>query len=173
MQHGIPQHVDLMHAMTYDANGGHHSPMSLAQGAIAKATAAGLPLRQVTLGLPFYGRSTESGDWTTYEDLVQRHHPLDPALDALPLQPGGAPPQGQAPFIGLNGRHTIAAKTALAVQQGLGGVMVWEAGQDCRLEAVRHADGSSHGVTCPEGQSSSLLVAMRQAGSSALKDRDL
>ena len=146
-----------MHAMTYDANGGHHSPMELAVDAVGKARAAGLPMHQVTIGLPFYGRNSVSGDWVTYEDLVQRHAPLDPALDRLPV-PGGPADA----FIGLNGRATIAAKTQLAVQEGLGGVMIWEAGQDCRMVPVTHGD-KTHGVTCPEGERSSLLVAMREA----------
>ncbi len=152
LKHGIHKDVDLMHAMTYDASGGHHSPMSLAQDAISKARSAGLPLEKVTIGLPFYGRSTASGDWTTYEDLVQRHHPLDPALDILPL-PGGKATDS----IGFNGRETIAAKTRFAVEQGAGGVMVWEAGQDCRMVAVTHG-ATTHKVTCPAGRESSLLV---------------
>ena len=157
--HGLPKHVDLMHAMTYDAQGAHHAPMSLATGAIAQARAAGLPLAQVTLGLPFYGRSLATGDWTTYEDLVQRHHPLDPAADEVAAPDGGA-------RIAFNGAASIAAKTALAAREGLGGVMVWEAGQDCRQAAVQR-DGRTHGVTCPQGAASSLLVAMRRAGPAA------
>ena len=148
--------------MTYDAAGEHHSPASLATGAIDKARAAGLPLAQVTLGLPFYGRHSASGDWTTWEDLVQRHHPLDPAADHVPAPDGGA-----AARIAFNGPASIASKTALAAREGLGGVMVWEAGQDCRQEAVTR-DGRTHGVTCPQGARSSLLVAMRAAGAAAL-----
>ena len=145
--------------MTYDAAGEHHSPASLATGAIDKARAAGLPLAQVTLGLPFYGRHSASGDWTTWADLVLRPHPLDPAADHVPAE-GGA-------RTAFNGPASIASKTALAVREGLGGVMVWEAGQDCRQEAVTR-DGKTHGVTCPQGARSSLLVAMRAAGAAAL-----
>ena len=37
----------------------------------------------------------------------------------------------------FNGVKTIWAKTRLAAKLGLGGVMIWEVGQDCRLEPVR------------------------------------
>ena len=39
--------------------------------------------------------------------------------------------------ITFNGVKTIWAKTRLAAKLGLGGVMIWEVGQDCRLEPVR------------------------------------
>jgi hypothetical protein len=38
--------------------------------------------------------------------------------------------------------------------------MIWEVGQDCRLEAVSHLDGSHHVMTCPAGTNSSLLYAI-------------
>lgn len=41
--------------------------------------------------------------------------------------------------ITFNGVKTIWAKTRLAAKLGLGGVMIWEVGQDCRLEPVRSA----------------------------------
>ena len=61
-------------------------------------------------------------------------------------------------------RKTIQKKVRYAKQLGLGGVMIWEAGQDCRLEAVERHD-KTHVVTCPDGENSSLLVAIAMAGS--------
>ena len=78
---------------------------------------------KVTLGLPFYGRELRTGAWHTYEDLVQKHHPLGAEVDLVD-------------GIAFNGRATIAKKTRLAVSRGLAGVMVWEGGQDCRYAAV-------------------------------------
>lgn len=160
LKHGLPASVDLLHMMTYDQSGGHHSTLEFAVGAIAGATRSGLPLHQLTLGLPFYGRHSLTGDWTTYEDLVQRHHPLHPENDTVALSDGS--------FIGLNGRATIAEKTRRALAAGLGGLMIWEAGQDCRMVAVTHG-GKTHGVTCPDGQQSSLLVAMSEAVAEAAR----
>jgi chitinase len=147
-------YVDLFHAMTYDAPGVQHSPMELAQRAIDGATAAGLPLSRLTLGVPFYGRSATTGDWTTYEDLVQRHAPLSPSVDSVKDEKGDT--------VGFNGREMIAKKTRLALEFGLAGLMIWEIGQDCRQQPVVR-DGRTHGVTCPEGRQSSLLAALTDA----------
>lgn len=164
LSHGLPDSLDLMHAMAYDANeAGGHSTLELAERAMDGAARAGLPLHKVTLGLPFYGRDRSKGDWTTYEDIVQQAHPLDPARDSVLL------PDGRT--TAFNGRATIAAKTRSALARGLGGVMVWEAGQDCRLVAVRRGD-TTHAVTCPEGERSSLLVAVREAARGGAKGGD-
>ena len=156
---GVWRHVDLMHAMAYDASGGAggHSPLSLAETALGSAAAAGLPPAKLSLGLPFYGRHSRSGDWTTYEDLVQRHDPLAPSVNAVPAP---APVGGEIAF---NGAALIAEKVRLAAAAGWGGVMVWEAGQDCRLSPVTR-DGRTHARTCPgEGGRASLLVAVARA----------
>jgi hypothetical protein len=95
--------------------------------------------------------SQVTGDWTTYEDIVQRFNPLSRDGD---FAPGDRPNN----FIGFNNIKTIEDKVAAALQLGLGGVMIWEVGQDCRLVATQRS-GVVHGVTCPT-QNSSLLVAV-------------
>ena len=118
----------------------------------------------MTLGLPFYGRDSRSGDWTTYEDLVQRHAPLAPSVDEVPAPPpdGGGRGRGgkkaTATTIGFNGVATITEKTRRAARAKLGGVMIWEVGQDCRLAPVTHGD-TTHVQTCPD-RDASLLVAI-------------
>ena len=154
---GLHHSADLLHAMSYDASGPQHSPMSLAEATVAGAAAAGLA-QKVTLGLPFYGRHSSSGDWTTYEDIVQRYHPLDPTVDSVPAEPpGGAAAKAKrkggrgdaaGPTIGFNGAATIEAKTGLALRSGLAGVMIWESGQDCRIAPVTRG-GTTHVRTCP------------------------
>mgnify|MGYP006162824519 FL=1 len=148
---GALEHVDLLHMMSYDQGGAHHSSLEFGRTSVAQGIAAfgAAGARQLTIGLPFYGRTRGTAEWTTYEDIVQEHAPLDAALDAL-----GA--------LSFNGARTIEAKTALAIAEGIGGVMIWEAGQDCRTVAVtRH--GRTHGVTCPGGDESSLFVAITRA----------
>ena len=55
-------------------------------------------------------------------------------------------------------------RVAYSVSAGLGGVMIWEVVQDCRLEPTVHADGSSHVRTCPgDGDEQSLLAAITRA----------
>ncbi|KAJ1451079.1 glycoside hydrolase superfamily [Pelagophyceae sp. CCMP2097] len=149
---GVADDADLLHAMSYDAPGGQHSPMSLAEAAVARAVSARLPLHKCTLGLPFYARDARSGDWTTYEDMVQRHHPLGPTADQVFVD-------GSA--LGFNGVSTIEAKTKMALKAGLAGVMIWEVGQDCRLRPTVHGK-TTHVQTCPSDESS-LLVAVQRA----------
>ena len=95
--------------MTYDQGGGHHSTYKFAKKAAEQgARIFGADAHKLTLGLPFYGRDSRSGEWTTYEDLVQRFHPLKPRVDRVP-----ASGQGDA-YIGFNGVDTIYNKTRLA-----------------------------------------------------------
>ena len=143
---GLDEACDLLHAMTYDAPGANHSPVSLAETAVANAKAAGLRLSSITLGLPFYGRHSATGDWTTYEDIVQRYKSARASGDSVSVaaKDGGG-------SIGFNGPPTIEGKVRLAVKEGLGGVMVWESGQVCRSEPVTRG-GQTHVRTCPDGQ---------------------
>ena len=143
--------VDLLHMMSYDQGGAHHSTTAFGKSAVDQgvATFGRDGAQHLTMGLPFYGRTAGTGEWTTYEDLVQTHHPLDADADAL----------GKLSF---NGLRTIGIKTEYAIEAGLGGVMIWEAGQDCRTIAVTR-NGKTHGVTCPAGDDSSLLVAITRA----------
>ena len=56
---GYAQWAELMHMMAYDQSGGHHSSLDFGRK-VAKQGAETLPPAQVTLGLPFYGRSSDS-----------------------------------------------------------------------------------------------------------------
>jgi GH18 family chitinase len=95
--------------MTYDQGGGHHSTYKFAKKAAEQgARIFGADVHKLNLGLPLYGRDFRSGEWTTYEDLVQRFHPLKPRVDRVP-----ASGLGDA-YIGFNGVDTIYNKTLLA-----------------------------------------------------------
>lgn len=154
LKHGAHKSVDFMHMMTYDANGPEgHSPMSLAEAGLRGGVGAGLPAAKLTLGLPFYGRHSATGDWVTWEDLQQRHAVAE-GDDSAPGEGGGV--------VHFNGVGTIKEKVRRAVAAGVGGVMIWEAGQDCRQEEVTRG-GQTHKVTCTHGAGSSLLVAMTAA----------
>lgn len=176
----VAAHVDFMCAMSYDAGawgvvllagllkcgagGPHgHSPVALAQQAMRAALSAGLPRAKVLIGVPFYGRVVETGDWRTWEDIVQRARPV--ADDQDSVANWDAPQQR----IAFNGVGTISHKAALISSQGFG-IMVWEAGQDCRVRAVVR-DGRTHGVTCPDGERSSLIAAIQRT--LAQREREL
>jgi GH18 family chitinase len=134
--------ADLLHAMAYDKPGAQHSPMSLAHNVVNQARAAGLRTGAVTLGLPMYGRNAHSGEWTTWEDLVQQ----------TALQSADSVTASDGAVVGFNGPDTLRKKVRLALRSGLGGVMVWESGQDCRVAPVtrggrKRATRSAGGAT--------------------------
>lgn len=158
----IDQHADLMHMMSYDQTPGHHSTPEFGRKAVDQGALL-LPPGKLTMGVPFYGRHSETGDWTTYEDLVQRH-PLAPDADSVP-----APKGRRAATIGFNGVATIERKTAYALEKGLAGVMIWEVGQDCRLVPVTHG-ATTHVRTCPSDGASLLLAISRAAGRAGFLD---
>lgn len=156
-QYKIDQHVDLMHMMSYDQGGGQHSSLEFGKRAVDQGERA-LPGEKLTMGVPFYGRHSRTGDWTTYEDLVQRHDPLAPNVDSVTA------PEGNGATIGFNGVKTIEEKTRYAIDKGTAGVMIWEAGQDCRLVPVAHGD-KTHVRTCPSDDASLLLAISRAVAS--------
>ena len=140
-----PKFVDLFHAMAYDA-GGEHSTMEL----FRKATTQGEKIfggyqAKVTIGLPFYGRSIKNGDWKSYEDLQKDN--------ALVLS------QNKVGDQYFNGVKMIRKKVRHAIERGMGGVMIWEVGQDCRVQEKKTGD-VIHVQTCKSSKNSSLLLAI-------------
>ncbi|KAL1508470.1 hypothetical protein AB1Y20_004572 [Prymnesium parvum] len=144
-------YVDAMHMMSYDQPG-RHSTEEFAMGG-----ARLLPANKLTVGLPFYGRHVQSGDWKSYEDIVQ-WGVEGPHVDEV---------RGYY----FNGQDLIARKTEQARKLGLRGVMIWEVGQDCRMHPVTHGT-KTHPTTCPEGEKSSLLTAIRRGMATLDNDRD-
>ena len=143
----MEKYVDYFHMMAYDQHGEQHSSFEFAMKSVDLGTQRGLPLSKMTLGLPFYGRDVK-GDWTTYEDMLQRYSPLFPGDDIVGT-------------IGYNSVETIKRKVAMSIQKQIGGVMIWEIGQDCRLIPTYRGD-SVHAATCTNGTSDSLLYAITE-----------
>merc|ERR1712007_308594 len=82
----------------------------------------GISPKKIALGLPSYGRhKTSQGMVLTYSELQERYGPITSDRD----EAGG--------YL-FNGQTTAAKKTKIALELGLGGVMVWEVGQDTRDE---------------------------------------
>eukprot|EP00038_Savillea_parva_P017216 m.19426 g.19426 ORF g.19426 m.19426 type:complete len:361 (+) comp3691_c0_seq2:52-1134(+) len=120
--------LDYMHMMSYDQQG-QHSTWEFGKQAVDQGMAV-LPAHKLTMGLPFYARDVRTGEWTTYEDVVKIHAKgttLDPSVDQL----------GDRYF---NGIDMIRKKTAYAKEHGLGGVMIWEVGQDNFMNNLRALD---------------------------------
>jgi len=153
---GAEAHVDLFHMMSYDQGGPQHSSLKFGKQAVQSGLKH-LPSHKLTMGLPFYGRHSINGDWVTYEDLLRDHQLVGhhkQALDSVPAKEEGA-------VIGFNGMRTISRKTKYAIKHGIGGVMIWEVGQDCRVNPVTHGT-TTHVTTCAEGENSSLLAGIHR-----------
>lgn len=114
--------VDWVQIMAYD-NPGQHSTYESAVSEIEKVVGMGAAKNKIILGLPFYGRGIVQRDRTmTYRDIVTRHRP-DKGVN-------------EVDGVYFNGPDLIQRKTALAIDEGLAGVMVWELGQDAPGEGA-------------------------------------
>ncbi len=115
------QVVDRVHLMAYD-QGARHSTFEHAVQGVELFLKRGVAAEKLFLGVPFYGRSLEDGDVAmTYADIVRLHRPA-PGIDEV----GG---------MYFNGIDTIQQKVRYAMECELGGVMIWELGQDVHGEA--------------------------------------
>jgi GH18 family chitinase len=119
--------VDRVHVMSYNHKF-PHGRLQAAEDDVQRMVDFGCPREKLLLGLPFYGRN-QRGESRTYADLANTDSPVA----------GNDLVRGYA----LNGKATVQAKTRFAIDSGLGGVMVWELGQDARdpelslLETIR------------------------------------
>jgi len=114
---GIYESADLIHSMSYDAVPGKHSTFKLAKKTVKQWQEARLPIEKLCLGLPFYARHVKTGDWKAYYDIY---------LDNTPL----SPKKNFVKNYYYNGPDMIRKKVFAALKAGLGGVMIWEVGQD-------------------------------------------
>jgi chitinase len=125
--------VDRVHLMSYDHDGAEHSTLAQAEADVKQVLARGVPKGKLVLGVPFYGRKPRgSPGQLPYAKIVGNFHP-GPNLDS------------ESGYY-FNGIDTIRKKTRLARSEGLGGVMIWEAGEDTRddtslLQAI-HAEAA-------------------------------
>lgn len=112
--------VDRIHLMTYDMPGEYHASMGSVQSAVEKLIVSGCPADKVHIGIPAYARHVQQpGNVKTFAELVDSMSPqMD--LDGLNSWNGF---RGDSP-------KDAWAKVTYAKAHGLGGVFVWEIGQD-------------------------------------------
>lgn len=126
---------------------GHGRPSFSIRHTLAQYLKAGVPKEKLHLGVPFYGRcyrikeglapgaGQASGDAPGAEPLFRNLDQECPApdwvkgWDAEALEPTLWNPATRV-WINYDDEASIRLKAALAVAQELGGVMVWELGQD-------------------------------------------
>ena len=117
----VYQHLDRIHLMSYDASG-RHSTYEAAVRDVERLLGRGVPAAKIWLGVPFYGRKIDdSSAAMTYAEIYAQFHP-GPEVD----EAGG---------YYFNGPQTLQRKARFAHERGLGGIMIWELGQDAPGEA--------------------------------------
>ena len=126
-RHHMQSRIDLFLMMSYDniRNGQEkHSTYQFAVDTVKSAIDGGLPRDKVCLGLPFYARHMKTGDWKTYEEIVrdlrEEKGMKDEEIKGIDEWEGHY----------YNGYDMIVKKTKYALDEGIGGVMIWENGQD-------------------------------------------
>jgi len=108
--------IDRVHLMAYD-NKDKHSTLEDAEKAASGFLEKGVPPEKLFLGVPFYGRAMEDSERSiTYRNVLAKHD-LAPEIDEV---------DGYY----YNGPVTIASKVQIAIDLKLGGIMIWELGQD-------------------------------------------
>jgi len=107
--------VDRVHIMSYD-HSGRHSTYLDAVADVEVFKNKGIEKHRLFLGVPFYGRDLTDRTAYTYEQMI--------SLYDL------SPDQDEAGNIYFNNVSTIQRKTRYAINEDLGGIMIWELGQD-------------------------------------------
>jgi hypothetical protein len=121
------QTFDFIGVMAYDNGWGtatHHSTYQFAQTSAAWwVTNKGVAASKVILGVPFYGYTgtTGAGD-ITFGQIVSTYGASAAQADTWTANSGGT--------IYYNGIPTIRQKSQLVVDQGYGGIMIWQLAQD-------------------------------------------
>lgn len=141
-RHNIWELVDFVSVMAYDNLCYYprtqppcmHSTLEFSKLVVSHAQSQ-VPKDQwhkLVLGIPFYGRHTHTGDAKTYYELVE----LGEKLEETSSREGGGGGGGldhhgdMIQSHSFNGHETIRQKVDLALKNNLGGVMLWELGQD-------------------------------------------
>ena len=151
--------ADFVLCMAYDQNGKHSTEAFFSSG-IDYALRFKIPLSKFVNGLPFYGRDTRNGEPKTYGELIPKieakfgNAAFDISADSVQTKHGHFDTVHHQYY---NARNTIAFKTQEALRRRIGGVMIWELGQDVQ----------------PVSDARSLLTAIQETVRSAPETSDL
>lgn len=108
--------LDRIHLMAYDFPK-EHSTFQKAKTAVEGFLAQDIPPSKIYLGVPFYGRRLANPEQSAAYKTLLTQHSLTPHMD-------------QIDGIYFNGINTISTKARYALQNNLGGIMIWELSQD-------------------------------------------
>ncbi len=118
------QYLDDIHIMAYDASPRiNHSTYAFAASAINYWQGRGVSSSRLQLGLPFYGWNSSGGSMA-YKEIVA----------ADPSAPNKVYPNNntcdQSNGYGYNAKKLIEDKVQLALDENIGGIMIWAIDQD-------------------------------------------
>jgi chitinase len=109
--------VDVVNVMSYD-HGARHSTYDHSVKDVTRQKSAGAKPGKICLGVPFYGRKVKDrSNAKAFKDLKKLH------------------PKATADEVDgfyFNNAETIRKKTQFAIDNKLGGIMIWEIGQDAK-----------------------------------------
>jgi GH18 family chitinase len=122
--------IDRYFVMDYDLDFNSSAPYNESLTYLTGWADYGVPKADLFMGVPFYGRSGTSWNNSTTETYAQ-------IISAYAAANGGADPLPSADTVtiggttwGFNGVTTIQDKAQYVLQNGYGGMMIWELGQD-------------------------------------------
>lgn len=117
--------TDFVEVMAYDLwdDDGNHATMDIAQDAIKKMRKKGYLSRQLDLGVPFYARpTTKEAYWYDYASWADK------------IDDNGLCKDDETGLtFSFNNYDLVKQKTAWAIENGIGGMMVWH--YSCDLPA--------------------------------------
>lgn len=118
--------IDMVELMSYDNwdENGFHSTLELTKQDVKKMVRLGYKRQNIDLGVPFYARpTTKEAHWYDYSGYWDQ-------LDS----DGLVPVEEDKLVASFNTPETIYEKTKWAMEEGLGGVMVWHYACDVPAE---------------------------------------
>jgi Glycosyl hydrolases family 18 len=123
--------VDRINVMTYDMSGGsYHADLQVARQAIRALVKSGCPPRKIFLGMPAYGRhKRQMGEVKTFAELFDSAVARGRSVDDISKL-------AEIDEFQIDSTVAMAAKVQYAQSKGLGGVFLWELGQDKQHETA-------------------------------------
>ena len=123
--------LDALHLMTYDGQGGgrsHHADMAWGKGVVDTCVNSGrIAKEKIFYGVPFYGRP--SSGWNvedTYVNIISS----DQAVFSQTDHKDDYTVRSWTGTIYYDGIPQVKEKTKYAWDNDIGGIMIWETGQD-------------------------------------------
>jgi GH18 family chitinase len=129
--------LDWYYLMTYDLESYSSAPYSDTLSYLANWVNYGVPKSQLVVGVPFYGRSGATwgvSQTMTYSAILTAYAAQNggalpgPTVDSITLSNNTIPPSSST--WGFNSISDMQQKAQYILQNGYGGMMIWELGQD-------------------------------------------